>query len=77
MAGVLFEDIFDVKDIDPEGKKFDRGKITDFTSTHVSRQSFSRSAVRLICQGVLPSNQTMCSAHRRMNDAGDVFQLPV
>jgi len=27
MAGVLFEDIFDVKDIDPDGKKFDRGKI--------------------------------------------------
>lgn len=27
MAGVLFEDIFDVKDIDPEGKKFDRGKM--------------------------------------------------
>lgn len=26
MAGVLFEDIFDVKDMDPEGKKFDRGK---------------------------------------------------
>lgn len=25
MAGVLFEDIFDVKNIDPEGKKFDRG----------------------------------------------------
>ena len=24
MAGVLFEDIFDVKDIDPEGKRFDR-----------------------------------------------------
>lgn len=24
MAGVLFEDIFDVKDVDPEGKKFDR-----------------------------------------------------
>ena len=24
MAGVLFEDIFDVKDIDPEGKKFER-----------------------------------------------------
>ncbi|XP_062355111.1 DNA-directed RNA polymerases I, II, and III subunit RPABC3 isoform X4 [Cinclus cinclus] len=24
MAGILFEDIFDVKDIDPEGKKFDR-----------------------------------------------------
>uniref|UniRef100_T1ITI1 Uncharacterized protein n=1 Tax=Strigamia maritima TaxID=126957 RepID=T1ITI1_STRMM len=28
MAGVLFEDIFDVKDIDPEGKKFDIGKKT-------------------------------------------------
>ena len=27
MAGVVFEDIFDVKDIDPGGKKFDRGKI--------------------------------------------------
>lgn len=27
MAGVLFEDIFNVKDIDPEGKKFDRGKL--------------------------------------------------
>lgn len=24
MAGVVFEDIFNVKDIDPEGKKFDR-----------------------------------------------------
>ncbi|CAH1797986.1 unnamed protein product [Owenia fusiformis] len=24
MAGVLFEDIFDVKDINPEGQKFDR-----------------------------------------------------
>lgn len=28
MAGILFEDIFDVKDIDPEGKKFDRGKVS-------------------------------------------------
>lgn len=26
MAGVLFEDIFNVKDIDPTGKQFDRGK---------------------------------------------------
>lgn len=26
MAGVVFEDIFDVKDIDPGGKKFDRGR---------------------------------------------------
>lgn len=28
MAGILFEDIFDVKDIDPDGKKFDRGMWT-------------------------------------------------
>ena len=27
MAGVLFEDIFDVKDIDQDGKKFDRGEL--------------------------------------------------
>ena len=27
MAGVLFEDIFHVKDIDPDGKKFDKGII--------------------------------------------------
>ncbi|MGH0145031.1 UNVERIFIED_CONTAM: hypothetical protein FKN15_033066 [Acipenser sinensis] len=26
MAGILFEDIFDVKDIDPDGMKFERGK---------------------------------------------------
>lgn len=26
MAGVMFEDIFNVKDIDPSGKQFDRGK---------------------------------------------------
>jgi len=23
-TGLLFEDIFDIKDVDPEGKKFDR-----------------------------------------------------
>lgn len=28
MAGVLFEDIFDVKDINPEGQMFDRGKLS-------------------------------------------------
>lgn len=27
MALILFEDIFDVKDIDPDGKKFERGLI--------------------------------------------------
>ncbi|KAK3764621.1 hypothetical protein RRG08_008498 [Elysia crispata] len=33
MAGVLFEDIFDVKHVDKDGKKFDRaGKTDDVTS---------------------------------------------
>uniref|UniRef100_A0ACB8FBK8 DNA-directed RNA polymerases I, II, and III subunit RPABC3 n=1 Tax=Sphaerodactylus townsendi TaxID=933632 RepID=A0ACB8FBK8_9SAUR len=33
MAGILFEDIFDVKDIDPEGKKFDRAdSVAEFLS---------------------------------------------
>ena len=27
MASTLFEDIFDVKDIDPDGKKFERGSM--------------------------------------------------
>ena len=34
MAGILFEDIFDVKDIDPDGKKFERG---EFMLTLVSQ----------------------------------------
>ncbi|KAG5679597.1 hypothetical protein PVAND_009157 [Polypedilum vanderplanki] len=29
MSGILFEDIFNVKDMDPEGKKFDR--VLDYT----------------------------------------------
>ena len=41
MAGVLFEDIFDVKDIDPDGKKFDRGRI-------ISRIVFLRYLQRLV-----------------------------
>ena len=30
MAGILVEDIFDVKDIDPTGKKFERGNSGSF-----------------------------------------------
>lgn len=37
MAGVLFEDIFDVKDINPEGKKFDRGNILQVISFLMSK----------------------------------------
>ncbi len=40
MAGVLFEDIFDVKDIDPEGKKFDRGKVHLSFTFFISMCSF-------------------------------------
>ncbi len=45
MAGVLFEDIFDVKDIDPEGKKFDRGKychvlILNFYQAYIYRSLY-------------------------------------
>lgn len=53
MAGVLFEDIFDVKDIDPEGKKFDRGKYKAFTSAQMKEFSFPRRKFALVCQGVL------------------------
>ena len=38
MAGVLFEDIFDVKDIDPEGKKFERT-----SRLHCESESFKES----------------------------------
>ena len=31
MAGVLFEDIFVIKDIDPDGKKFERGMVLTCT----------------------------------------------
>ena len=33
MSGILFEDIFDIKDVDPEGKQFDRGKIFSMHKT--------------------------------------------
>ncbi|CAM9920452.1 unnamed protein product [Sphacelaria rigidula] len=31
MSGVLFEDIFEVGKLNPDGKKFDRGKFTRCT----------------------------------------------
>lgn len=40
MSGVLFEDIFDVKDIDPDGKKFDRGKL-NIQRTKSAKNEFS------------------------------------
>lgn len=51
MAGILFEDIFDVKDIDPDGKKFDRGEEQwDFAS--VSRT--------LVLNTVVYTSHIMC-----------------
>lgn len=42
MAGVLFEDIFNVKDIDPEGKKFDRGESeTLFISSCIYKRCYA------------------------------------
>jgi hypothetical protein len=37
MSGILFEDIFDIKDVDPEGKQFDRGKIFIYTSLNTPK----------------------------------------
>lgn len=37
MAGILFEDIFDVKDIDPDGKKFDRGVLNNLINVKLRR----------------------------------------
>lgn len=48
MAGVLFEDIFNVKDIDPEGKKFDRGKSTSEFTFRFVRASTCRGDARAI-----------------------------
>lgn len=43
MAGILFEDIFDVKDIDPDGKKFDRGvwKLRDVEICNINSQHWN------------------------------------
>lgn len=51
MAGILFEDIFDVKDIDPEGKKFERGKfVTPCTSNKIAFASNLYTVSRLFCE---------------------------
>lgn len=48
MAGVLFEDIFNVKDIDPEGKKFDRGESTSELTIRCVGATTCRGAARAI-----------------------------
>lgn len=54
MAGVLFEDIFNVKDIDPEGKKFDRG---EFVSRFTRRYRRALSGIR--ARGVIYAVNTV------------------
>jgi DNA-directed RNA polymerase I, II, and III subunit RPABC3 len=49
MAGVLFEDIFDVKDIDPEGQKFDR-----VSRIHCESESFKMDLILDINSWVYP-----------------------
>jgi DNA-directed RNA polymerase I, II, and III subunit RPABC3 len=49
MAGVLFEDIFDVKDIDPEGKTFDRT-----SRLHCESESFKMELILDINSWVYP-----------------------
>ena len=49
MAGVLFEDIFDVKDIDPEGKKFDRT-----SRLHCESESFKMDLILDINSWIYP-----------------------
>ncbi|XP_076325665.1 DNA-directed RNA polymerases I, II, and III subunit Rpb8 isoform X1 [Tachypleus tridentatus] len=49
MAGVLFEDIFDVKDIDPEGKKFDR-----VSRLHCESESFKMDLILDINNQIYP-----------------------
>ena len=48
MAGVLFEDIFDVKNIDPEGKKFDRGKRNRRIYVNVNVVNTIRSNINIV-----------------------------
>ncbi len=49
MSGVMFEDIFDVKDIDPEGKKFDR-----VSRLHCESESFKMDLILDINSWVYP-----------------------
>uniref|UniRef100_A0A6M2DN34 DNA-directed RNA polymerases I, II, and III subunit RPABC3 n=1 Tax=Xenopsylla cheopis TaxID=163159 RepID=A0A6M2DN34_XENCH len=49
MAGVLFEDIFNVKDMDPEGKKFDR-----VSRLHCESESFKMDLILDINSWIYP-----------------------
>nr|CAD7409761.1 unnamed protein product [Timema poppensis] len=64
MAGVLFEDIFNVKDIDPEGKKFDR----ETTPGVQENLREGAAAEREVCATPSPpsTNLTRCRVEERV-----------
>lgn len=49
MSGILFEDIFNVKDMDPEGRKFDR-----VSRLHCESESFKMDLVLDINSWIYP-----------------------
>lgn len=49
MSGILFEDIFNVKDMDPEGKKFDR-----VSRLHCESESFKMDLILDINSWIYP-----------------------
>lgn len=49
MSGILFEDIFNVKDMDPEGKKFDR-----VSRLHCESESFKMDLILDINNWIYP-----------------------
>jgi len=53
MAGVLFEDIFDVKDVDPDGKKFDR-----VSRLHCESESFKMDLILDVNTQIYPIELT-------------------
>ncbi|RWS08001.1 DNA-directed RNA polymerases I: II: and III subunit RPABC3-like protein [Dinothrombium tinctorium] len=55
MAGVLFEDIFDVKDIDPEAKRFDR-----VSRLHCESESFKMDLILDVNSQIYPVELGKC-----------------
>lgn len=53
MSGILFEDIFNVKDVDPEGKKFDR-----VSRLHCESESFKMDLILDINSWIYPMELT-------------------
>uniref|UniRef100_A0A8C4QBM7 RNA polymerase II, I and III subunit H n=1 Tax=Eptatretus burgeri TaxID=7764 RepID=A0A8C4QBM7_EPTBU len=85
MAGIMFEDIFDVKDIDPEGKKFDR-----VSRLHCESESFKMDLILDVNTHIYPVDLDSlchdefidpwfadCSQCARIIIGGDKFRLVI